>query len=495
MVARTAFALVLVASTGFAQIPDRPEKLAFQPITFQAPRVKDYQAKLSNGIPVFVASTGKDGTPLVRVSASWRGGSYLDPRGKEGLAALLGSQLTQGGTAKLDPAALDDRLEALAASLTSACAETSCTLSLQVLEKDLDEGLDLFMQALTEPAFAQDRLDLAKRLANQRLSRRNDDVTSIAGYQMPYLLYGDGFFASAGDTKSSLEAITRDDLKATHGRLLDPANLVVAAAGRIDRKALLDKLDQRLGTLAPASGAQISPKVPAPDFPRKPGIYVSDKDAPQAMVRWAMPGMRRTDPDWHAAFVMNQVLGGPGFTSRLMKKIRSDEGLTYGIYSTLEPGTYWRGDIAGRVQTKNRSVAYVLKLTLEEMRKLRDEPVAAEELRVIKDGIIESFPGQWSSKQAIVTRFADEAREGWPPDWWADYREKIQAVTPADVQRMARKLLDPQQLVIVAVGKASDMEVGDTDHPGALKDAVAPLPVVRLPLRDPLTLAPVTQAR
>ena len=148
----------------------------------------------------------------MRVTVSWRGGAYLDPKGKEGTAALFGSQLAQGGTAKLEAAKLEDRLEALAATLTSSCTDTSCSVSLQVLDKDLAEGLDLLMQALTEPAFAQDRLDLAKRQARQRVSRRNDDVTSIATYQMSYLLFGEGHFASAGDTAASLEAITRDDL-------------------------------------------------------------------------------------------------------------------------------------------------------------------------------------------------------------------------------------------------------------------------------------------
>ena len=490
MVARIALGLVLAACPAFAQIPDRPEKLRFDPIAFQTPRVKDYQAKLKNGIPVFVASTGQDGTPLVRVTASWRGGSYLDPKGKEGLASLVGSQMVQGGTARTGAAALDDRLEALAATLAGSCSDTSCALSLQVLEKDLDEGLDLLVQALTQPAFAQDRLDLAKRLANQRISRRNDDVNAIAAYQLGYLLFGDQFFTTAGDTKASLDAITRDDLVAMHARMMHPSNMVISAAGRADRRQLLGTLDQKLGVLAPTKEAQVSPTVPVPAFPRTPGIYVTDKDAPQAAVRWAFPGMRRTDPDWHAGFVLNQVLGGSGFTSRLMKKIRSDEGLTYGVYSTLEPGPYWRGDMTGRVQTKNRSVAYVVRLALDEIRKLREQPITEDELRVIKDGIIEAFPSQWSSKPAIASRFADEAREGWPPDWWADYREKIQAVTPADVQRLAKKLLDPQQMVIVAVGKASEMEPGDSDHPGALKD-VATVPLARVPLRDPLTLAPL----
>lgn len=492
MIRRATIAMLLGAATAFAQeIPDRPEKLQFEPIRFETPRVKDFQAKLKNGVPAFLAESGAGGTPLVRVTVSWRGGSYLDPKGKEGLADLYGSQLVQGGTAKLDAAKLEDRLEALAATLTSACWDTGCTISLQVLDKDLTEGLDLLMQALREPAFAQDRLDLAKRQARQRVSRRNDDVMSIASYQMKYLLFGEGHFASAGDTAASLDAIGRDDLVAFHARLLHPKNLFVAASGRFDRKAMLDALNGTVGAIRPGPAAQVSPAVPAPDFARSPAIDVTDKsDAPQAMIRWAFPGIRRNDPDWHAAFVTNQILGGRGFTSRLMKRIRSDEGLTYGVYSTLEPGTYWQGDVTGGLQTKNRSVAYALRLALEEIRKLQEQPVSEDELRVNKDGIIEAFPSQWATKQAIATRFADEAREGWPEGWWASYREKIQAVTAADVQRMARKLFDPAKMVILVVGKASEMEAGDADHPGELKN-IAPLPLRRVPLRDPATLEPM----
>jgi len=491
MIRQVTLTILLGAATAFAQdIPDRPEKLSFAPIRFETPRAREYKAKLRNGVPAFVAPNGREGTPLVRVTVSWRGGAHLDPKGKEGTAALFGSQLTQGGTAKLEAAKLEDRLEALAATLTSSCAEASCSVSLQVLDKDLNEGLDLLVQALTEPAFAQDRLDLAKRQGRQRASRRNDDVTSIATYQMKYLLFGEGHFASADDTTASLEAITRDDLVAFHARLLHPANLFVAAAGQFDRKAMVDALNRTVGAIQPGREARVSPAVPAPDFPRTPGIYVTDKDAPQAMIRWAFPGIRRTDPDWHAAFVTNQILGGRGFTSRLMKKIRSDEGLTYGVYSTLEPGTYWRGDVTGGLQTKNRSVAYALRLALDEIRKLKEQPVSDDELRVNKEGIVEAFPSQWATRQAVANRFADEAREGWPEDWWASYREKIQAVTAADVQRMARKLFDTEKIVILAVGKASEMEPGDTDHPGALED-IAPLPEKALPLRDPATLKPM----
>lgn len=485
-------ALTLALGTAFAAaqaIPDRPEKLNFPPISFEVPKVKDFKAKLKNGIPVFLAPDPA-GVPLVRLTVQWRGGGYLDPKGKEGLASLFGSQLARGGTAKTDIAKLEDRLEALAASLSSSCGDTGGSLGLQVQEKDLAEGLELFMQTLTEPAFASDRFDLAKRTSRQGLDRRNDAVTSIAQYQMAFLLFGESHFQGRADTTAaSLEAITREDLKAFHDRLLHPGNLVVSVSGRFDRKAMLDKLNSTLGALKPGKDAQTSPKAPAPDFVRKPGLYVVDKTAPQAMVEWAFPGLRRSDPDWHAAAVMNHILGG-SFTSRLMKRIRSDEGLTYGVRTSLGEGAHHRGDLRGSLQTKNRSVAYALRIALAEMKRLQTEIIPEAELKAIKDGLIEAFPSQWSGRNATALRFATESLAGWPEDWWVDYRQKVQAVGAADVQRMAKKLLDLDHMVILAVGAAAEIEAGDPDHPGRLAETAA-LPLQRLPLRDPATMQPL----
>lgn len=487
--ATTALALSLAAPAAVGQpIPDRPEKLTYPAVTFQVPRAKDAKVLLKNKVPAYLVSD-PEGVPLVRITVWWRGGSYLEPAGKEGLAGLFGSQLAVGGTRKRDAAAVEDRLEALAATLSSASSDTTGSLFLQVQEKDLAEGVDLLMQALTQPAFEKDRLDLAKRSARQALERRNDAVTSIAQIQMPYLLFGEDFFAVEKTTAASLESIAREDLLAFHEGLLHPANLAVSVSGKFDRKAMVDLLNRTVGAIKAGPAARPSPKVPSPGFARIPGLYVVDKDAPQAMLQWAFPGLRRSDPDWYPAMVMNHVLGGGGFTARLMKKIRSDEGLTYGVRTQLGEGPHWRGDLTGGLQTKNTTVAYALRLALAEMERLKDEPLSGAELASVKDGLVESFPARWASRQAIANRFAEEHLEGWPEDWWADYREKVRGVTVADVQRMARKLLEPEKLVILAVGKAAEIEAGDPDHPGALKDA-AKLPLSRLPLRDPLTLKP-----
>ncbi len=228
--------------------------------------------------------------------------------------------------------------------------------------------------------------------------------------------------------------------------------------------------------------------MPAPRAVRVPGIRVVDKDLVQSRVLLALPGLRRLDADWPAAVVLNQVLGGGGFTARLTRKLRSDEGLTYGVYAGFDEGAHWRGDWTCAFQTRNASVPYALRLTLAEIQRLRREPVPEAELRTIKDSIIQSFPSQWSDPAAVVRFFAEEHLLGWPPDAYADFRARVEAVTAADVQKAARTYLDPAKLVVLVVGKAAEAEAGDPkDHPGRLGDALG-LPVTRLPLRDPLTL-------
>lgn len=491
MVNRIALSLLLGSSLVFAQaIPDRPEKLSFKPLVFQAPKVKDYKTKLKNGIPLFIA-TDPNAQPFVRINIMVRAGSYLDPKGKEGLASIMGNEMRTGGTEKTPADKLDERIEFLAAKINSTFGATEGVISLEILEKDFKAGLDLFMEVLTQPAFAQDRLDLAKKQLRLGLDQRNDSANSIAGYQMEYLLYGEDHFSTAALTEASLQSITREDLKAFHTRVLHPSNMVIAVSGKFDKNVVMDALNKTLGALTPVKGAEVSPKPPAPKYERKAGIYVCNKDVPQSTVQFVLPGLRRTDPDWYATVVMNDILGGSGFHARLMKKIRSDEGLTYGIGSRFGTGEYWPGNWACRLQTKNRSVAYAMRLALAEIDRIKTQPVSDEEIKIVKDSIMDGFPARFPNKHSIVTHFASEQLVGWPEGFYEDYREKIQAVTKDDVQRVAKKYLDPTKLVLLVVGKTSDVEEGDVkDHPGKLSE-IAKLPVVTLPLRDPLTMKPM----
>lgn len=489
---RTAFSLLLGAAVLSAQaIPDRPEKIAVKPISFQVPKAKDARTKLKNGITAYLVPDPA-GQPLVNLSLLVRGGSYLDPAGKEGASALLGTLLRTGGTVRTPADKLDERIDFLAANLGASMGETSGSLSLNLLAKDLKEGLDLVMEILTEPAFQQDRLDLAKKNLRQAMERRNDDTTTIERYQQGLLLRGEKHYSNHFVTAASLDAITRDDLKALHARLLTPQNLAVSISGNFERKAVEKLLNETLGALKAGKDAKASPKVPAPEHTIVPGLYICEKDVNQGRVTLNLPGLRQIDPDWPAVTVMNHILGGGGFTSRMVKKIRSDEGLAYSVGSGFSPGPFYAGTFTALFQTKVPTVAYGIRLALAEMERIRREPVSAEELQVAKGAIIDGFPDTFGSKAIVAQVFLSMENTGLPETYYETIRERIAAVTVADVQRVAQKYLAPEKAAILVVGgKAADLEAGDVkDHPGKLSE-VARLPVVKLPLRDPLTMKPL----
>lgn len=495
MLSRFALTLGVLASTvvpAAAQaIPDRPEKLTFKPMTFDVPKAKDARIKLKNGIIAYVLPD-PTGQPLVTVSLLIKGGSYLEAPGKEGSASLMGSLLRSGGTTKTPADQLDEKLEFLAANLMSNLGDTQGMLNLNLLSKDAKEGLGLMVEVLTQPAFAQDRLDLAKKNLRQAMERRNDDSTTIERQQLGYLLRGEAYYTNHQPTGASLEAVTREDLQALHARLIHPENFILSVSGNFDRKAMEKLLNETFGALKPGAKAQKSAAIPAAPFAAKPGIYVVDKDVNQGRVSFSLPGLRRTDADYYAVTVMNDILGGGGFTSRLVKKIRSDEGLAYSAGSGFTPGLFFPGDFRAAFQSKSRSVAYGICLAMAEMEKMRTAPVSAEELAVAKGSLVDGFPANFSNKAAVVGTFATYDYAGLNTDQLlGEYRAKIQAVTAADVQRVAQKYLTLDKVAILVVGKASDVEEGDVkDHPGKLSEA-AKLPLVKLPLRDPLTLKPL----
>lgn len=491
MLTRFALAALVGASFLSAQaIPDRPEKIAVKPITFQVPKVKDARIKLKNGITAYLVPDPA-GQPLTSVTLLIKGGTYLDPEGKEGASSLFGTLLRTGGTTKTPADKLDEKLDFLAANLNASMSETSGSLSLNLLSKDLKEGLGMLMEVLTEPAFQQDRLDLAKKNVRQAMERRNDDTTTIERYQQGLILRGEKHYTNRFTTAASLDAITREDLKALHARLLTPANLAVAVSGNFDRKAVEKLLNETLGSLKAGKDAKASPKVPAPEHAIQPGIYVVEKDVNQGRVTLNLPGLRQVDPDWPAVQVMNSILGGGGFTARLVKKIRSDEGLAYSVGSYFTPGPFYPGTFTTLFQTKVATVAYGTRLALAELDRITREPVSEDELKVAKGAIIDGFPDTFGTKAIVAQVFLSMENTGLPETYYETLRDRIGAVTAADVQRVAQKYLKPEKAAILVVGgKAADLEAGDKDHPGKLSE-VAKLPVVKLPLRDPLTMKPI----
>ncbi len=480
-------ALILAAAAAFAgEIPARPEKLTFPALRFDVPDAAALRARLANGVPCYIASDTM--LPLVTVQVMFRGGKYLEPTGKEGLAELTGTVWRTGGAGKLDPKALDEELDFLAASLATSVGGASGTITLNLLSKDVDAGLALLMDVLREPRFDEARLAKATEDMLADMKRRNDDSESIEDREWDRLVYGDDYWLNRLATKASLDAITRADLVALHARLANPANVVVAVAGDFDRDAMIGKLNATLGAWR-ADGPPVPP-VPQPTASAKPGVYVVNKpDVNQGRVSLGHLGAMRPLADEFAAVIANDILGGGGFTAWMMSRVRSDEGLAYSAYSRFPIGDVYPGVFHAYFQSKSSTCARAALLTVELIGKIRTGTVSADELQTSKNSFTETLPRTFESKLRTVARYAQDELVGRPHEYWRTYRERISAVTAADVAKAAQAHFRSERLIVLVVGNADEILKGHPDHPEATLDKLGP--VVRLPLRDPLTLRPI----
>jgi zinc protease len=477
--------LLLAAAVQAAPaIPEHPDRLVFKPLAYTPPRAADHRVVLKNGMVVFIA---EDPTlPLVDIALTVPTGSYLDPAGQEGLAALTGSLIRNGGTRTLSAEQLDERLDFLAARVSTAIGETAGTASLNCLAENLDDSLRLFVEMLKEPRFQEDRLELARDQALQEMTRRNDDPEDIERREWNVLLYGEGRATNRFTTEASIRSVARADLVDFHRRYFHPAGMIAAVSGAFSRPEMIRKLEAAFAGW-PGTRPQVPP-VPSEVSTAVSGVYRIQKDVPQGRASIGLPAVRRDHPDVYALEVMNEILGGSGFVSRITRTVRSNEGLAYSAGSALRFGIYYPGAFRALFQSKSRTVAYATQLVLDEIKKMREQPVTAEELDTIKRSLVETFPSNFESKARTVALFAADEYTRRDPSFWQTYRARIQAVTAADVQRVAREHLLPEKLLLLVVGDQKEIDVGDGKHEIALA-ALAPAGhVVVLPLRDPMTM-------
>jgi len=229
--------------------------------------------------------------------------------------------------------------------------------------------------------------------------------------------------------------------------------------------------------------------VPKPNFTPVPGLYMVNKpDVNQGRVSIGHLGIMRGNPDEFALDMMNDVLGGSGFTSRIMNKVRTDEGLAYSAGSNYVPGIYYEGQFRAAFQSKSSTAAQAAQIVIDEIDRIRREKVSAEELETVKNQAIEVFPRYFATASAVAETFADDEFTGREPGYWDTYRDKIKAVTVDDILRVAQKYLHPDQLVILAVGNTDDLLKADPDKPQFSFQKMAGGKITRIPLPDPETM-------
>ncbi len=490
MLIRTSLVLLTVAAClAPAAIPDRPEKLAFPELRYQPPDPSLHRTQLKSGPVAYIIPDRE--LPLVTVQVTVRVGSYLDPVDRQGLASMLGTLLVHGGTEEVSADVLEERLAFLAASLSAGIGADSGTVSLNLLSKDLLEGLRILRDVLSRPRFQEDKLELRRQQTLQGLKQRNDDSADIEAREMAALAHGPDFWAARYPTGSSITAITRQELLTFHHKWFHPANFTLAVSGDFDRTAMTAQLES-LFEKWPFQG-ELPPPIPAVLHPAAPGVYVVDKDVPQGRVSILLPGVMRDDPSYPAIQIMNDILGGGGFTARIMNRVRSDEGLAYSAGSSFPGGTWFPSTFRAGFQSKSRTVAYASSIVLEEMQRMIDKPVTEEELRTAKRSFIDTFSENFNTQGKVAALFAREEFTGRfkkNPNFWKTYSQRLESVTTAEVQEAAVKHLHPDRVTLLVVGKKEEILKTHPDHPVKL-ESLYKGGIRDLPLRDPVTLQPL----
>ena len=468
-----------------AKLPARPEDLKFAALDFTPPKAKDFRRTLPDGTPVYMAPSKE--FPLITLTLTFKGGQWLDPKDTPGLTGAMAAMTRTGGTATLKPADLDEKLDFLATNVGVSGGQGAVVATMNTLTANLDQSMALFFDMLRNPGFDQDRLNIMRGQAMEGMKQRNDEAGQILGREWKYLIFGEDCFESQQTTKDSWEAISTEKMRAQHAKLIQPGNVIISVTGDFNPDDMMKRLS---AAMAGWQRGDMASNPPAPTNVFKPGVYHVGKDIPQGKVRIGRRSIQRDDPDYFSAEMMNEILGGGGFTSRLMKNIRSNEGLAYSVGSRFEAGVYYPGQFAGAFESKNGTVALAVKLMREEFKRMQDEPVSAEELEVAKKSFIEAFPGQFSSKDATLGIFVSDEWTGRDPEYWQRYRDAIQKVTAADIQRVAKKYLNFDDMAVMVVGKWDEIAPGDQNGRAKMSEFFGGK-AMELPLRDPMTMKPM----
>lgn len=396
------------------------------------------------------------GIPFTALEIRFRGGSALDPEGKEGAVNLM-TALIEEGTGDLDAQGFAAARDALAATFSFSSDIDTVSVSAQFLTENRDQAVDLLRQAINAPRFDQDAIERvrAQVLAGLRADAKDPDTIASNLFREqtfeshPYERDSDG-------TIDTVTALTRDDLVAAHKGALARDRVYVAAAGDITPEELGKLIDTLLGDL-PETGPALPDRA---ELHLTGGVTVQDFPGPQSVVLFGHAGIKRDDPDFFAATILNEVLGGSRFSARLMTEVREKRGLTYGIGTSLV-GWDQAELVLGQAAIANGRVAEAMQVIRDEWAKIAAEGISAEELAATKTYLTGAYPLRFDGNGPLATIMVNMQIIGLPADYPKTRNDKVNAVTAADVKRVAATLFDPDGMRFVIVGQPEGVESTD----------------------------------
>ncbi len=428
-------------------ISARPQPGPPRPYSF--PRFQ--RASLANGARLLVAEIGK--LPVVSVTVVINAGAESDPRGKEGLAQLTARGLVEG-TRSSSALALAGRIEKLGGVIDSDAGWDTARINLTCLSRHLDESLDVMGEILTGASFPQEELD---RLRDERLAeieQIRSEPRGLAEEAFMELVYAPEarYAVPPGGSRESVMALTRDDIVRHHADQYSPANASIVIAGDVSLPRAQVAIERALSGWSGNPGRAAGRSVAAADSGRR-ALLVVKEGAAQSELRIGHAGLPRSHPDYFPFSIMNAALGGV-FSSRINLNLRERHGYTYGAHSIID----WRrgaGPFVVSTAVQTEVTADAARETIGELERIREEEITADELSLVTSYLQGVFPIRYESTAAIAGALANLVTYELPDDYYDTYRDRVGAVTTADVLRAAREHIRPEMLRMVVVGEAS----------------------------------------
>lgn len=426
--------------------------ILWKPFTAHAsPKIEPKRVVLKNGITLLLVET--HALPMVNVSVAIKTGAIYDPRGKAGVANLTASLLDEGTKTRTSQQ-IAEEIDFIGGKLSISGGTDYSSASLVVLKKDIKTGLDLLSDILLHPVFPENEVERKKKETLAAIISQKDDPGAIASKAFYKAVFpGHPYGMPEEGDEESVEKITREDIVSFYQKYYRPNNTIMAVVGDVNLEEAISLIETYFKSW---ERSEISfPHIPPGEKLQKRDSVSIDKNITQANIVLGHTGISRDNPDFYAVFVMNYILGGGGFSSRLTQEIRDNKGLAYSVYSRFDVNRY-PGAFAVTVQTKNETAGVAIEGILSEMKRIREEEVSDDEIRDAKAYLTGSFPLKLDTNSKIANYLVFVEYHNLGLDYFDAYLKHIEAVTKDDIMRVARKYIDPEHLITVVVAKLDD---------------------------------------
>jgi len=458
LIAGLLIAGMLMLPAGAGAQPDKPDAVptytppanpALAPV--KLPPI--HEKTLKNGLKVIVVEHHE--LPVVSLRLQARAGSFYDPPGKAGLTQFMTGLLTQG-TEKYSATQIADKIDFVGGSLGAGSSWDASHVETTVLAKYLDTAVELMRQVTLHPSFAPEEIERLRQQTLSGIENSKDQPDVLADEEFDRRLFGQYPYAQPiGGTEETVAAFTRDDVLAQYRTVFAPGHSTLAVVGDVSAKEGFRLAEKLLGDWKGASHA--APQAQLPPAPTGYRVYVVNKpDATQAQIRLGHLGVDRRSEDYFPLMVMNYIMGGGGFASRMMKTIRAEKGLTYGISSYFSARKQ-TGPFVIDTFTKNESILEAIQGTIDLVKQYQQEGPTEQELAEAKSYMTGSYPLNFETPSQIAGQLLNIDLFELGADYIEKYRSRIEAVSAEDVRRVAQKYLHPEDMVMVVVSKADDI--------------------------------------